>query len=88
MKIIDNPNPISTKVITCKECKCTFEYTDKDIVKENKSTANGRLGGRHYFQHIEYLECPNCKEKIVFIRKSGYGSSSLGDYHITEDYHI
>jgi hypothetical protein len=48
--------------------------------------ADGRLGGTHHWSSTSYVDCPNCGERIVVARKSGYGSSMIGDQHVTEDW--
>lgn len=88
MKILENPNPVTSHILVCKDCSCKFEFTDKDIVVDNWSDSNGRLGGTHHWSTKSYVKCPNCDKEIVISRKSGYGSSMIGDQHITEDYHL
>lgn len=88
MRIIENPNPVPTHILTCEKCSCKFECTDNEIKHDNWSDADGRIGGTHHWSHTAYIDCPNCGEQIVISRKSGYGSSMIDDWHITEDYHI
>lgn len=88
MRIIENPNPVPTHIFTCENCSCKFECTDNEIKHDNWSDANGRIGGTHFWSSTSYVDCPNCGEKIIISRKSGYGSSMIDDWHITEDYHI
>lgn len=88
MKILENPNPVPSYVCKCVKCSCKFEFTDRDIIVKNWNDANGRLGGTHYWSVTKYVNCPNCGEQVIISRKSGYGSSMIGDQHITEDYHI
>jgi hypothetical protein len=90
MRIIENPNPVSVHIntFTCDKCSCKFECTDDEIKHESYSDANGMLGGTHHWNHTTYIDCPNCGEKIVISRQSGYGSSMIDDCHIIEDYHI
>ena len=88
MRIIENPNPVPTHIFTCENCSCKFECTDNEIKHDNWSDANGRIGGTHFWSSTSYVDCPNCGEKIIISRKSGYGSSMIYDWYITEDYHI
>ena len=88
MKILENPNPVPTHIMTCEKCQCKFEYTNTEIKRNNWSDANGRIGGTHNWSTTEFINCPNCGEQITISRKSGYGSSMLGDQHITEDFHL
>ncbi len=90
MRIIENPNPVSVHIntFTCDKCSCKFECTDDEIKHESYSDANGRLGGTHHWSHTAYIDCPNCGEKIVISRQSGYDSSMIDDCHIIEDYNI
>lgn len=88
MRIIENPNPTPTFVFTCDKCSCKFECTDNEIKHDSWNDAMGRIGGTHHWSTTTYINCPNCGEKIVISRKSGYGSSMINDCHITEDYHI
>lgn len=90
MKIIENPNPVSVhiNIFTCNKCSCKFECTDNEIKHDSWSDADGRLGGTHHWSSTSYVVCPNCGEKIVISRKSGYSSSMIDDYHVIEDYHI
>ena len=88
MRILENPNPVPTHILTCEKCSCKFEFTDKDVVVENWSDAHGRLGGTHNWSVTQYVTCPNCGEQITISRKAGYGSSMIGDQHITEDFQI
>jgi predicted RNA-binding Zn-ribbon protein involved in translation (DUF1610 family) len=88
MRIIENPNPVPTFVFTCPKCSCKFECTENEIKHKSCSDANGRLGGTHHWSTTTYINCPNCGEKIIISRQSGYGSSVIDDQHITENYHI
>ena len=90
MKIIENPNPVSVHIntFTCDKCSCKFECTDDEIKHESYSDANGRIGGTHFWSSTSYIDCPNCGERIVVARKSGYGSSVIGDQHVTEDWSL
>ena len=89
MKILENPNPMSTHILVCEKCKCKFEFTSIDIIKDSWGDSNGRMGGgTHRWSTTKYIKCPNCGEKIILSKQSGYGSSMIGDHHITEDYHI
>ncbi len=90
MKIIENPNPVSVHIntFTCNKCSCKFECTDNEIKIKHESDGDGIIGGTHHWSHTAYIDCPNCGERIVISRKSGYGSSMIDDYHVTEDYHI
>lgn len=88
MNIIENPNPTPTRVFTCGKCSCKFECRDSEIKHEHGSDANGRLGGTHHWSSTSYVNCPNCGERIVVARKSGYGSSVIDDQHVTEDWSV
>jgi membrane protease subunit (stomatin/prohibitin family) len=52
------------------------------------NTATGKFCGECGTKKPEGNVCPNCGEKIVISRQSGYGSSMIDDCHIIEDYHI
>lgn len=90
MRILENPNPVQVHLytLTCQKCLCKFECTNNEIKHKSWSDANGRLGGTHHFSTMEYVNCPNCGEQITVSKQSGYSSSMIGDYHITENYHI
>lgn len=88
MDIIENPNPAPTHVLTCGKCSCKFGCRDCEIRHEHGSDANGRIGGTHRWSITSYVDCPNCGERIVVARKSGYGSSVIGDEHVTEDWSL
>lgn len=88
MKILENPNPVPTKVCVCDKCSCKFEYKESEMKHEGWNDAYGRIGGMHHFSNTDYVECPNCGEKIVISRKSGYADSTIEGYHLTEDFHI
>ena len=77
MRIIENPNPLPTTEHICEKCQCKFEYTDKDVVKQHHSDANGRIGGTHYYYYQESVNCPNCGETYIIKSKSGYTSSCI-----------
>lgn len=88
MTILENPNPIPTHVCRCKKCSCKFEYTENDIKRESWNDAEGRLGGVHQFSSTDYVNCPNCGERITIRRKAGYADSTIEGWHLTEDYDI
>ena len=88
MRIIENPNPVPTHILTCEKCSCRFECTENEIKHDNYSDAMGRMGGTYHWSRTTYINCPNCGGEIVISRQSGYDSSEIDDYHVTEDYHI
>lgn len=88
MKILENPNPVASHILVCKNCSCKFEFTDRDIKVDSWNDADGRIGGTHRWSTTSAVECPNCGKNILISRKAGYGSSMIGDQHITEDFHI
>lgn len=88
MKILENPNPVASHILVCKNCSCKFEITDRDIKVDSWNDADGRIGGIHRWSTKSYVKCPNCDKEIIISKKAGYGSSMIGDQHITEDFHI
>lgn len=92
MRIIENPNPVSVHIntYTCDKCSCKFECTDDEIKHDYWSDAAryGTIGGTHFWRSTSYVDCPNCGERIVVSRKYGYGSSVIGDQHVTEDWSL
>lgn len=84
MKILENPNPLPSEIHVCKGCGCKFEYTDRDIVKESGSDANGRIGGTHYYWYYESVTCPNCGEVYIIKQDSGYTNSCI-EYPVSEE---
>jgi len=85
MKILENPNPLPSTIHICKKCGCKFEYTDKDILKQYHSDANGRIGGTHYYYSQESVDCPNCGETYIIKSESGYTSSMIQPQLSEED---
>ena len=75
MKIIENPNPVEEKRLTCNTCKCKFTYNNSDIHRD--SWNNGIIGPGFSGYSREYVICPNCGTSIYITDEST--SSTLSE---------
>jgi hypothetical protein len=63
MKIISTkPAKSVVKRIVCDECGATLEYVPKDVKRYDGTDIGRRPDG------MKWVDCPNCKNKIVLDR--------------------
>lgn len=60
MKIIEKGN----KRVTCGRCGCIMEFDSSDIKSEIKSYISGVIFRTFEDWKIEYINCPQCDNKI------------------------
>ena len=77
MKILENPNPVNSKVHVCEKCQCKFEFTERDLRVSVNSDAECHIGGRHYYSLQVLVDCPNCGKPYIILNKDGYTNSRM-----------